>query len=175
VDKNKTFSVIKISGQQYTVSEGDTIKVDRINDSSSLDVLLVNDGNEVFIGTPTLSDWGIELSVIENKKDKKVHVRKFKAKSRYRRNVGHRQSISMLKVVKISKGKSKINMLEESNSIVTNDTHTNDNNNKAMVSDKEKKVTKTTKTTRADKTDMTDKKSKEKEKSEKQVKKEKVK
>lgn len=100
------FAVIKTGGKQNIVHEGEELKVEKIekNDGETIefDALLVSDeeGNDVKIGTP---DTGIKVKamVLETGKGKKISVIKFKSKSNYRRNVGHRQPFTKIRIEKI--------------------------------------------------------------------------
>ena len=102
--KNKDFAVIEIGSKQYLVKQNELLKVDRLPEKPVVNVLLSNIDNKVEIGEPFVEKVGVEMEVLEDRKDKKVPVRRYKSKSRYRRNVGHRQPISMLKVTKIGVG-----------------------------------------------------------------------
>ena len=72
-----------------------------VGDKLSFDALLIA-GNEVKVGTPTVAGASVEVSVVENGRGKKISVIKYKPKVRYRRNVGHRQPFTKLKIEKIS-------------------------------------------------------------------------
>jgi len=61
----------------------------------------------VQIGQPEVEKAGVVLKVLEHGKDKKISVRRFKSKSRYRKNKGHRQGISIVEVVSIKAGSAK--------------------------------------------------------------------
>lgn len=103
------YAVIKLSGKQHKVSLGDKITVDRLENEPGKsfaikDVLLVVDGNKRSIGTPLTGDT-VTAEVLEQKKDKKIRVATYKAKSRYRRVKGHRQHISVVRITAIGKDK----------------------------------------------------------------------
>lgn len=102
------YAVIELSGSQFLVSEGDKLKVNRLSkdegETFSLAPLLLVSEGEVFIGQPNVENALVELKILEHKKDKKIEVRRFKSKSRYRRKKGHRQPISLVEVAKIKKG-----------------------------------------------------------------------
>lgn len=117
--QNNKLAIIELNGHQYLTHEGNTFSVELINPEVEPKVLLVKD-DMTYVGKPYLSDWGVEIEIIENFKDQKVSVRKFKAKSRYRRNKNHRQNLTMIKIVKIHKGKSSIKTLvkNEEDSVV---------------------------------------------------------
>lgn len=101
------FAVIKTGGKQYVVEEGQELKIEKLDaeegKSIEFDAILVADesGSDVKVGTPGLSAK-VTANVIEQGKDKKIPVVRFKAKSRYRRNVGHRQPFTKVKIEKIS-------------------------------------------------------------------------
>lgn len=102
-----SYAIIQIQGKQFKVTEGQVFTTDRITDSevgskiTVSDVLLVADEKTTKVGTPTVKDASVTLEVVEHKKGKKINVLKYKSKSKYRKQYGHRQHQSALKVVKI--------------------------------------------------------------------------
>ncbi|MFH0943045.1 MAG: 50S ribosomal protein L21 [Candidatus Beckwithbacteria bacterium] len=101
------YAVIQLSGKQYRVSEGEVITVNKLNgklkDKLKLDqVLLVVDGKKVVVGQPIIKTGLVTAEILEQKKDKKIRVAKYKAKSKYRKVQGHRQQITCVKIVKIT-------------------------------------------------------------------------
>lgn len=68
------------------------------------DVLLVSDGGNVTVGSPSVEGAVVVAEVIEHGKDRKVINFKYKAKVRYRRKRGHRQGFTKLSVTSISVG-----------------------------------------------------------------------
>ncbi|MFC1598283.1 50S ribosomal protein L21 [Patescibacteria group bacterium] len=103
-------AVIKTGGKQYKVEEGDKLKVEKLDKaeegkSISFDeVLMVGEktGAKVHVGTPTVSGAKVEAKVLQQGRARKVEVRKFKAKSRYSRNYGHRQPFTEVEITKIA-------------------------------------------------------------------------
>ena len=100
------YSIIKISGKQYCVSEGDTIKVSsqdwKVGDTVKLNqVLLTNSGENVSVGTPTVAGASVTLEIIEHNREKKLLIYKKKRRKGYQRKNGHRQGYSLLKVNKL--------------------------------------------------------------------------
>ena len=90
------YAIIATGGKQYTVSEGDVIKVEKLGvnagDTVTFDqVLFVNNG-EAKVGDPT----------VEEGKDKKVIVYKYKRKTGYHKKNGHRQLFTKVKIEKIN-------------------------------------------------------------------------
>lgn len=102
-----SWAIIKSGGKQYKVSQGETIDVDKlmINKTSDSvdfkDVLLVSSDKELKIGKPFVEKAKVKAKVLENFKEKKVRVVKFKSKSRYLRIHGHRQQKTKLLIEKI--------------------------------------------------------------------------
>lgn len=101
-----TIAIIKAGGKQYKVKEGQELKIEKIaaetGEKINLDVLLVADenGENVQVGTPVLTN-AVEAEVLEQGRGKKITIIKFKAKTRYRRKMGHRQPYSKVKVTSI--------------------------------------------------------------------------
>lgn len=92
------FAVIETGGHQYTVSVGDTIAIDRLpgahapGDTITFDkVLLVDNGKDTSIGTPYIDGAKVEGTVQEDGHAEKINVVRFRAKSRYFKQKGHRQ------------------------------------------------------------------------------------
>lgn len=99
------YAVIRLQGHQYKVAEGEEILVDKLVDPKKVEaeVLLVSDGEKVSVGKPTVKGAKVSLKVVkEDEKGEKIHVRKYKAKSRYRKHTGFRASLTRLLVQKIA-------------------------------------------------------------------------
>lgn len=100
-------AVIKTGGKQYKVREGETLSIERVarapGEVLELEVLLVGDqdGQNLKIGAPTVAHAKVEGRVLEHGLGKKVSVIKFKPKVRYKKNVGHRQPYTKVKIEKI--------------------------------------------------------------------------
>ena len=102
------YAIIEDSGTQIKVSEGDVIKIDKrelAEDAASLTfdkVLLVGGEGEAKIGEPILAGATVEADILEEGRDAKINVVKFKRRKGYKRNMGHRQSYIKVRVTKIS-------------------------------------------------------------------------
>ena len=100
-------AVIKTGGKQYKVKKGDIIKIEKIdkkeNSNIKFDCLLTatTDGKEVNIGKPELGKK-VEAKILEQGRDKKISVVKYKNKTRYLRNRGHRQAFTKIEVTAIA-------------------------------------------------------------------------
>ena len=97
------YAVIRLQGQQFKVSKGDEILVGKMKSKKpEADVLLVSKDGKVSIGTPVVKSASVKLEVVsEAEKGEKLHVRKFKSKSRYRRTIGFRPTYTRLLVKSI--------------------------------------------------------------------------
>ena len=97
------YAVIRIKGHQYRIEEGQEFLVDKINTKKpEFDVLLVTNKDKVKVGNPTVKGSSVKLKILENEvKGKKLHVTKFKAKSRYRKKIGFKPVYSKLLVEKV--------------------------------------------------------------------------
>ncbi len=100
------YAIIKTGGKQYKVAEGDTIYVEKLDadvDSAvTFDQVLtvVTDGG-VTVGKPLVSGAKVTGKVLEQGREKKILVFKYKAKSNYRRRQGHRQPFTKVAIEKI--------------------------------------------------------------------------
>ncbi|HJM59935.1 MAG: 50S ribosomal protein L21 [Alphaproteobacteria bacterium] len=103
------YAVIKTGGKQYRVAKNDVISVERLTGEAGEeiafnDVLMVGEGNETTIGTPTLAGAKVTATVLEQARDDKVIVFKKKRRQGYRRKRGHRQAQTVLRIADISAG-----------------------------------------------------------------------
>jgi|SRR3989344_9481199 len=101
-----TWAIIKTGGKQYKVTEGGTLSVEKLpksnKDSVTFDqVLALATNGRIKIGKPYLTDTHVHAKILENYKDKKIRVVKFKSKSRYLRTRGHRQQKTKILIEKI--------------------------------------------------------------------------
>lgn len=103
------FAVIKIAGNQYKVREKDEIEVQKLDLKEGAnvkvkDVYLISDddASDFKLGIPYVSNTHVECQVIKHAKADKIRVFRYQAKKRHSRTYGHRQSYTVLKVLKIS-------------------------------------------------------------------------
>ena len=106
------YAIVKTGGKQFRVEPGDTIRVESLEGSDGdaielRDVLMVCRDGDVTMGSPTVPEAKVQVEVVGNGRGRKIIVFKYKAKTRYRRKRGHRQSYTDLKVTGISPGKSR--------------------------------------------------------------------
>ncbi len=99
-------AIIKTGGKQYKVSPGDKLKIEKVDKKEGEEiifdqVLLVEKGNKVQVGTPLVKDAKVSAKVLSQGKADKIIVFKFKSKTRYRKKAGHRQPFSEVEILKI--------------------------------------------------------------------------
>lgn len=103
----KGYAIIETGGKQYRVSVGDRIAVERLPDDEggeiTIDrVLLVGGTGTTQVGTPVVAGATVTATVDDHFRGEKIVVFKYKPKKRYRRRIGHRQSLSHLTITAIN-------------------------------------------------------------------------
>jgi large subunit ribosomal protein L21 len=99
------YAIFEIGGKQYRVSEGDVVKIEKINDEKSVtfgNVLMVSDGDNTSYGNPYIESAQVTADILGTDKAKKVLVFKQKTRKGYRNLRGHRQQYTSVKINKIS-------------------------------------------------------------------------
>jgi large subunit ribosomal protein L21 len=101
------YAVIKTGGKQYRVSSGEKLKVEQlpagVGAQVVLDqVLMVADGDKVAIGSPLVSGAKVEATVVSHGRNDKVHIFKMRRRKHFRKQQGHRQNFTELRIDKIS-------------------------------------------------------------------------
>ena len=107
----KIYAIIEIGGKQYKVAPQQTIEVERFDvpegDKVELDkVLFIGGDKDTLVGNPIIKGAKVVATSLGEAKGEKIIVFKYKAKVRYRRKKGHRQTYTKLLVNEIVKGKS---------------------------------------------------------------------
>ncbi len=101
------FGVIETGSKQYKVALGDKIKIEKIDGEVGQEVeldkvlLICKSDDDVQIGQPYLEGKKVTVKIIEQGKDKKKIVFKYKPKKRQRTKKGHRQYYTKVEVVDI--------------------------------------------------------------------------
>jgi large subunit ribosomal protein L21 len=103
------YAVIQAGGKQYRVSEGDTVKVEKMaaDEGATVDfdhVLLVANGDEVKVGKPYVEGGKVSATVEGHGRAKKVMIVKFRRRKHHLKRQGHRQWYTALKITAISAG-----------------------------------------------------------------------
>jgi large subunit ribosomal protein L21 len=97
------YAIVESGGKQYRAIEGRTIEVDRlpVDAGKKFDferVLLMADGDDVLVGTPTVGDILVKVTVVDHVKGPKINRFKYRPKKRIRVRGGHRQQYTRLMV-----------------------------------------------------------------------------
>lgn len=100
------YAVIETGGKQYRVTEGQYIKVEKIeaDTGSSVDidkVLMVANGENVKIGAPYVEGGKVTVTIKSHGKGDKVRIIKFRRRKHYRKTQGHRQLFTEILVTGI--------------------------------------------------------------------------
>jgi len=95
------YAVIKTGGQQYRVSPGDKLKIEKLEAEAGSDVvfdevLLIGGGDSVQVGTPTVANAKVTAKVQEHGRGKKVIIYKYKRRKGYHKKQGHRQDYTLV-------------------------------------------------------------------------------
>lgn len=101
------YAVIKTGGKQYRVTEGETLRIERLTadegDSVEFDeVLMVGEGDTVKIGTPRVEGGKVTATIKAHGRGKKVEIIKFRRRKHHMKRMGHRQDFTEVKITGIS-------------------------------------------------------------------------
>ena len=101
------YAVIMTGGKQYRVSQGDKVRVEKLDaaegDSIELDkVLMVVDGDDIKIGAPVLAGGKVTAQVKAHGRGDKVEIIKFRRRKHHMKRQGHRQAYTELEITGIS-------------------------------------------------------------------------
>ena len=101
------YAVIEAGGKQHLVIEGETLKLEKIEAATGETVefdkvLLVGTGEDVKIGKPVVDGSKVTAEVVAHGRHKKVKIVKFNRRKHYRKETGHRQWFTEVKITGIS-------------------------------------------------------------------------
>jgi large subunit ribosomal protein L21 len=101
------FAVLSHNQKQYKVEIGQEYKIDLINDLDGKtiifkNIMVLSNGKSSTIGTPFIEGATVEGEIIRDIKVRKVSGVKFHAKKHYKRNLGHRQRYTLVKIKEIN-------------------------------------------------------------------------
>jgi large subunit ribosomal protein L21 len=101
------YAVIQTGGKQYRVQPGETVQVEKLDAEVGktvefTEVLLVADGENVRLGTPHVAGVKVTAEVVDQGRDSKILVYKYRRRKAWHRKQGHRQPFTALKVTEIS-------------------------------------------------------------------------
>jgi len=103
------YAVIQTGGKQYRVSEGDTLKVEKLSAEEGAGVeiekvLMIADGDNIKVGAPYVDGGKVTATVKSHGRAKKVKIIKFRRRKHHLKRQGHRQWFTELEITGISAG-----------------------------------------------------------------------
>jgi large subunit ribosomal protein L21 len=101
------YAVVKTGGKQYRVSKDDTIMVESIKAEAGAtvyldDVMMLCNNGSVTIGTPRVEGAIVSAEVVKQARGPKLIIFRRKRRKNHRRIQGHRQDLTLLKILDIS-------------------------------------------------------------------------
>jgi large subunit ribosomal protein L21 len=100
------YAIIRTGGRQFRVQKGDTIYIDRVQSPAGEtitlgEVLMVAGEGDTQVGSPVVKSASVTGTVLEQVRDHKIRVFKYKKRKHYRRTRGHRQSYTAVRIDQI--------------------------------------------------------------------------
>jgi large subunit ribosomal protein L21 len=101
------YAVFRTGGKQYRASQGDRLRVERLDaevgdDVEFDEILLVGEGADIKLGAPLVEGGKVAAKVTAQGRSKKIDVVKFKRRKNYKRQHGHRQHYTEVEITSIS-------------------------------------------------------------------------
>ncbi len=101
------YAVLETGSKQYRVAAGDKLEIERLETEAGKPVtfdrvLLVNNEGKVTIGSPTVTGATVAADVVEHIRGEKKLTFKLKRRKGYRKSIGHRQELTVVKITAIN-------------------------------------------------------------------------
>lgn len=101
------YAVITSGGKQYRVTEGQTLKLEKltaeVGSTINFDkVLMVVDGDDIKVGKPCLESAKVAASIVSHGRHKKIRIIKFRRRKHHMKQMGHRQYYTEVKITQIA-------------------------------------------------------------------------
>ncbi len=101
------YAVIKTGGKQYRVEPGNVLKVETLDAEVGAtvnfeEVLMIADGDDVTVGTPTIASAKVVAEVIAHGRAKKIEIIKFRRRKHHQKRTGHRQNFTQVQIQNIN-------------------------------------------------------------------------
>ena len=102
------YAVIQSGGKQHRVKEGQVVRLEKIDleKGATVDfdkILMVGEGEDLTLGAPYLDKAKVSGEVVEQGRGKKIKIIKFQRRKHSRKQMGHRQWFTEVKITSISK------------------------------------------------------------------------
>ncbi|MBW5803127.1 50S ribosomal protein L21 [Coxiella endosymbiont of Ornithodoros amblus] len=106
------YAIIKTGGKQHRVTEGQMLKVEKLAQGVGQpvkfnNVLMVAAGDELYIGTPSVKNAAVTAEVVDQGRQAKIEIIKFKRRKHHMKRKRHRQAFTAVKIMRIALGKAK--------------------------------------------------------------------
>jgi large subunit ribosomal protein L21 len=107
------YAIFKSGGKQHRVVAGDTVKLEKLFDATGsapaevgasiefTEVLMVADGDNVSVGSPLLAGALVKATVVAQARHAKIRIIKFRRRKHHRKQMGHRQYYTAVKIEQI--------------------------------------------------------------------------
>ena len=99
------YAIVRTGGKQYKVAEGDLVKVEKIEgepgSAVALTPVLLVDGANVKSKADDLAKVKVDAEIVDQAKGQKINIMKYKNKTGYKKRMGHRQPLTVLKITGI--------------------------------------------------------------------------
>ncbi len=104
------YAVIESGGKQHRVEPGEVLQLEKLDiaegDIVDFDkVMMIGEGEDIQIGTPYVEGGKVTAEVLSHGRGKKITIIKMQRRKHYRRQAGHRQAFTEVKIKEISGGK----------------------------------------------------------------------
>ncbi len=101
------YAVIVTGGKQYRVMTGETLRVEKLDVEAGSavelsNILMVGDGDNITIGAPSIAGALVKATVVSHGRLEKIRIVKFRRRKHHRKQMGHRQHYSEIKITGIT-------------------------------------------------------------------------
>lgn len=103
----EAYAVIQTGGKQYIVRKGEILKFEKLDSEKGAavefkNVLALHDGTSIKIGTPELAGAVVKGEIMDQIRDDKVVSFKKKRRKGYSKKIGHRQSLTVVRIAELA-------------------------------------------------------------------------
>lgn len=103
------YAVIESGGKQHRVEPGEVLRLEKLDASEGETVnfdkvMMIGEGENIQIGTPFVDGGAVTAEVVSHGRGDKITIIKMRRRKHYRRQAGHRQSFTEVKIKEISGG-----------------------------------------------------------------------
>jgi large subunit ribosomal protein L21 len=101
------YAIFQSGGKQHRVSEGQTLRLEKLDVETGAtvdfdNVLMIANGEEITVGAPLVAGAKITAEVVKHGRGDKVKIVKFRRRKHSRKQMGHRQWFTEVKITGIS-------------------------------------------------------------------------